>query len=162
MPPMTTNSATGRCFRTRLAEQQQRRARRGRARATSDWCSPRPREEVAHAIPEVAAMAAAEAEQLGQLRAGQKQRDAALEADEHGFREEVDDGAGAAARRRRRPAPRPEAPCTRRARHGAPGRRPRSLPSDAPISSEIADVTVSAVWRELQNSQKTSPPNRHA
>ena len=52
-------------------------------------------EEVAHAIPEVAAVAAGEAEQLRQLRARQKQRDAALEADEHGFREEVDDGAGA-------------------------------------------------------------------
>ena len=51
-------------------------------------------EEVAHALPEIA-VTAAEAEQLRQLRACQKQRHAALEADEHGFREEVDDGAGA-------------------------------------------------------------------
>ena len=49
---------------------------------------------MAHAVPEVA-VAAGEAEQLRQLRARQKQRDTALEADEHGFREEVDDGAGA-------------------------------------------------------------------
>ena len=39
---------------------------------------------------------------------------------------------------------------------------PAISPSDAPISSEMAEVTVMAVWRELQNSQKTSPPNRHA
>ena len=50
---------------------------------------------MAHAVPEIAAVTAAEAEQLRQLRARQKQRHAALEADEHGFREEVDDGAGA-------------------------------------------------------------------
>src|SRR5678816_10631 len=35
-------------------------------------------------------------------------------------------------------------------------------PSDAPIKSEIADVTEIAVCRELQNSQKTRPPNKHA
>jgi hypothetical protein len=34
-------------------------------------------------------------EQFGELRARQHARDADLEADEHGFREEVDDGAGA-------------------------------------------------------------------
>jgi hypothetical protein len=37
-----------------------------------------------------------------------------------------------------------------------------SPPSDAPTSSEIADVTVMAVCRELQNSQKTSPAKRTA
>ena len=36
------------------------------------------------------------------------------------------------------------------------------LPSDEPMSSEIAEVTVIAVCRELQNSQNTSPPKRHA
>jgi hypothetical protein len=36
------------------------------------------------------------------------------------------------------------------------------LPSDAPSTSEIADVTVIAVWRELQRSQKTRPEKRHA
>src|ERR1043166_3948953 len=35
-------------------------------------------------------------------------------------------------------------------------------PSDAPVSNEIADVTVTTVYRELQNNQKSSPPNRHA
>ena len=39
---------------------------------------------------------------------------------------------------------------------------PAISPSDAPTSSEMAEVTVMAVCRELQNSQKTSPPNRHA
>ena len=39
---------------------------------------------------------------------------------------------------------------------------PAMSPSDAPTSSEMAEVTVMAVCRELQNSQKTSPPNRHA
>ena len=39
---------------------------------------------------------------------------------------------------------------------------PAIPPSDAPMSSEMADVTVIVVCRELQNSQKTSPPNRHA
>ena len=44
-------------------------------------------------------------------------------------------------------------------RRGSP---PAISPSVAPTSSEIADVTVTAVTRELQNSQKTRPPNRHA
>ena len=39
---------------------------------------------------------------------------------------------------------------------------PAIPPNEAPMSSEMADVTVMAVCRELQNSQKTSPPNRHA
>src|SRR5436190_924749 len=39
---------------------------------------------------------------------------------------------------------------------------PASSPNEAPVSSEIADVTVMVVCRELQNSQKTSPPNKHA
>ena len=39
---------------------------------------------------------------------------------------------------------------------------PAIPPSEAPMSSEIADVTVIDVCRELQNSQKTSPPNKHA
>ena len=39
---------------------------------------------------------------------------------------------------------------------------PAISPSDAPTSSEIADVTVIAVWRELQNSQKTRPEKRQA
>ena len=41
-------------------------------------------------------------------------------------------------------------------------RRPDAAASDAPMSSEMAEVTVTAVCRELQNSQKTSPPNKHA
>src|SRR6267142_2770088 len=39
---------------------------------------------------------------------------------------------------------------------------PAISPSEAPTSKDIADVTVTAVCRELQNSQKTSPPNKQA
>jgi hypothetical protein len=39
---------------------------------------------------------------------------------------------------------------------------PANSPSEEPTNSEIADVTVIAVWRELQNSQKTSPENGQA
>ena len=39
---------------------------------------------------------------------------------------------------------------------------PAISPSEAPTSRDIAEVTVMAVCRELQNSQKTSPPNKHA
>ena len=39
---------------------------------------------------------------------------------------------------------------------------PASSPIEVPTSSEIADVAVMAVWRELQNAQKTRPPNRQA
>src|SRR6267142_3839550 len=39
---------------------------------------------------------------------------------------------------------------------------PARSPSDAPTSTEIADVTVTAVCRELQNNQKTSPEKRQA
>ncbi len=35
-------------------------------------------------------------------------------------------------------------------------------PRVEPIRSEIAEVTVMAVCRELQKSQKTSPPKRQA
>src|SRR4051794_7728633 len=41
------------------------------------------------------------------------------------------------------------------------GSAPAISASEAPTSSEIADVTVTAVWRELQNTQNASPPNRH-
>ena len=39
---------------------------------------------------------------------------------------------------------------------------PASSPSDAPTSREMADVTVIAVCRELQNNQKISPANMQA
>src|SRR5205085_10590783 len=39
---------------------------------------------------------------------------------------------------------------------------PAISPNEAPTSSEMAEVTVMAVCRELQNNQKTSPPKRHA
>ena len=42
------------------------------------------------------------------------------------------------------------------------GSPPLSSPTDAPMRSDSADVTVMTVWRELQNSQKTRPENRHA
>ena len=44
-------------------------------------------------------------------------------------------------------------------REGSP---PEISPSDAPIRSDIAEVTVTTVWRELQNNQNTRPPNRQA
>jgi hypothetical protein len=44
-------------------------------------------------------------------------------------------------------------------REGSP---PASAPRDEPMSKEIADVTVMAVCRELQNSQKIAPEKRHA
>ena len=116
---------------------------------------------MAHALPEIA-VAAAEAEQLGQLRARQEQRDAALEADEHRFGEEVDDGAGARGVRREGQRRDHQRRARGEARPGGPGRRPTSRPASRRSSSEIAEVTVTAVCRELQNSQNTSPPNRHA
>jgi hypothetical protein len=42
------------------------------------------------------------------------------------------------------------------------GSPPLSPLTDAPASSDSADVTVTTVCRELQKIQKTSPPNRHA
>ena len=42
------------------------------------------------------------------------------------------------------------------------GSPPVSSPSEAPTRSEIAEVTVTTVWRELQNSQNTRPPNMQA
>jgi hypothetical protein len=44
-------------------------------------------------------------------------------------------------------------------REGSP---PARSPSDAPTSTEMADVTVIAVCRELQNNQKTTPEKRQA
>jgi hypothetical protein len=113
---------------------------------------------VTHAFPEIA-VAAAEAKQFGKLRAGEEQRDAALESDQNGFREEVDNGsrAGGVSGKAN--------PATITAVQAAsvaclvasPGAISLSV---APINSEMADVTDSAVWRELQNSQNTSPPKR--
>ncbi len=39
---------------------------------------------------------------------------------------------------------------------------PAMPPCDAPTKREMAEVTVMAVCRELQNSQKTRPSNKHA
>src|SRR5215467_14262249 len=41
------------------------------------------------------------------------------------------------------------------------GSLPAMLPSDEPMSSEIAEVTLIDVCCELQKSQKTSPLNKH-
>lgn len=40
--------------------------------------------------------------------------------------------------------------------------RTSATPHLNPINSEMAEVTEMVVGRELQNSQKTSPPNMHA
>ena len=71
MPPTTTNSATGRCFRTPLAEQQQRQRADAQRERRPDWSRPGCAGNGPIALPEVA-VAAAEAEQLRQLRAGQE------------------------------------------------------------------------------------------
>src|SRR5262245_31880458 len=42
------------------------------------------------------------------------------------------------------------------------GSPPEIVPSVEPINKEMAEVTVMVVCRELQNSQKTNPPNKHA
>ena len=42
------------------------------------------------------------------------------------------------------------------------GSPPANAPSEEPSSSEIAEVTVIAVCRELLNIQNTRPENRHA
>jgi len=42
------------------------------------------------------------------------------------------------------------------------GSPPAMLPSDEPISSEIAEVTLIHVCREPQKIQNTSPPYKHA
>jgi len=44
-------------------------------------------------------------------------------------------------------------------REGSPAAIPAS---DEPTSREIAEVTLIAVYRELQNNQKTSPEKRQA
>ncbi len=43
-----------------------------------------------------------------------------------------------------------------------PGSPALNSPTDAPIKSESADVTVMTVCFELHKSQKTSPEKRHA
>ena len=118
------------------------------------------REEVRRALPEVA-VRALEAEQLGQLRARQVQRQPRLEADEHGFGEEAD----ALPARTSHAANAIAATIARRHAASAAwraGSPPLSSPTDAPISSDNADVTVMTVCFELQKSQKTSPENRQA
>ncbi len=104
---------------------------------------------------------ALETEQLGQLRAGQVQRQAALkptstvsEKKLTAFPARTSQAANAIA-------------ATRSAMHAAnaawrAGSPPLSSPTDAPISSDSADVTVMTVRVELQNSQKTRPENRQA
>ncbi len=92
MPATTTKNATGRFFSQSLPAMSTQgrdpdQQRRGMRVAQVP-------EEVAHPLPEVA-VGALEAEQLGQLRAGQIQREAGLEADEHGLGEEADGVAGA-------------------------------------------------------------------
>ncbi len=42
------------------------------------------------------------------------------------------------------------------------GSPPARSPSEVPTRSEMAEVAATAVCRELQNTQYTSPPNRQA
>jgi hypothetical protein len=89
MPPMTTKSATGLCFRKDLAENEcgecskpdPERSRIGLAEMSK---------EVATVLPKVA-MRAVKPEQLRQLRAGEKQSHPTLEAHHDAFGNKVHD-----------------------------------------------------------------------
>ena len=117
-------------------------------------------EEGEAVLPEIA-VTGGEAEQLRQLRSGEEQCHTAFEPDHHALGDEVDDRA-----RLDQPGDdgdeRHEHGRARRQR-GEPGRvSAEMVPSVEPINSEMAEVTEMVVCRELQNSQKTSPPNMHA
>ena len=118
------------------------------------------RQEMSAVLPEIS-VRAMNAEQLGQLRADQEQRDAALEAGHHAFGNEVHDRAGLD-----RHAINAMSATSNAVAAANPANReasPLAIPErEEPISTEMADVTVMTVCRELQNSQKTKPPNKHA
>ena len=118
-------------------------------------------DEVGRALPEVA-VRALEPEELWQLRARQIERQSGFEPHQHGLGEEADRIAGADQPRRKRNRARSSASraAARAAwRSGSPALR---SPTDAPISSDSAEVTVMTVCFELQKIQKTSPENRQA
>ena len=159
MLPMTTNNATGRFLRkifprTRMRERAETEAERGGVRFVQV------RKEMAGPFPKTA-VRAFEAKELRQLRAGQEERDAALETDHHAFGDEIDDRSSFGP---------PGNECDHSDEKAVPAASalkrvaspPVISPNEAPTSSEMAEVTVIAVWRELQNSQKTSPEKRQA
>jgi len=116
-------------------------------------------DDVRHARPE-AAFTTWKAEELGNLRAGEHEGNAALESDQHRLGDEVDDGAGLG-------GPRDDGHHAdeQRQAHGErrkPLRIAAGPPSEVPTRSEMAEVAATAVCRELQNTQYTSPPNRQA
>ena len=80
MPPTTTNSATGLFLQKHLAEHEHRQRADRRCASDAGLVSCRCLRKWPHALPEIA-VRAVDAEQLGQLRAGEEQRHAALEPD---------------------------------------------------------------------------------
>ena len=108
-----------------------------------------------HPLPEVA-VAAVKAAEFGQLGAGEIQRHTDLEADQHGLGDEIDDPA-----RAQQPGHEASADTSKAVAAASAPKRPGSPPasgaSEEPTSSEIAEVTVTAVCRELVNIQKTRP-----
>ena len=98
MPPITTNNATGlfgSSFLPRMSTASAAPPSRSDVRLVSSDVP----EELPMRLPEIT-VRAVDAKQLRQLRAGEKQRHAALEADHHAFGDEVYDRAGAAPARR--------------------------------------------------------------
>ena len=92
MPPTTTNNVTGLLSRKILPSTIDGEG--GPADGERSGIGfVQVREEMSAVLPEIA-VRAMNAEQLGQLRADQEQRDAALEADHHAFGNEVHDRAG--------------------------------------------------------------------
>ena len=118
-------------------------------------------QEGAAVLPEIA-VSGGEATQLRQLRTGEEQRHTALEPDHDALGDEVDDRAGLDQPGDDGDEPHEDGraePASAVNRAGSP---PEMVPSVEPINSEMAEVTEMVVCRELQNSQKTSPPNMHA
>ena len=91
MPPTTTNNATGLFLRKIFPSTSTARAMPPTV-SEAGLVSPRCFRKCAAVLPEIA-VGAVDAEQLGQLRAGEEQRHAALEPDHHALGDEVDDRA---------------------------------------------------------------------
>ena len=156
--PATTTSERHRTVREQLLAQDEHAESGGAEGEGGGVGLAEVREEVPHPLPEVA-VRALEPEELRELRAGQVQGDPGLEAGHDRLGDEAHEA----------PAPKSQAAkaiaATMRAvaeasaakRDGSP---PAMSPSEVPTSSEIAEVTVTAVCRELQKSQNTSPANR--
>jgi hypothetical protein len=115
---------------------------------------------MAHALPEVA-VAAAEAEQLGSCVLARNSATPHLKPTSTVSEKKlmIEPARAAQAANASAATIRPVHAARAAWRAGSPA---DISPSVAPTSSEIAEVTVTAVCRELQNSQNTRPANRQA